>query len=307
MILTVSLNSAFQKVLVFDEYKEGHVLRAKELHQSASGKGINVSRAVKNLGGETLVTGFVGGINGKLMKEMLKDEGIKEHLTLTEANTRVCTTIISEKTNSTTELIEPSGKISSKDAASFRKEFTSSLKHAKIAAISGTLPPGCDEGLYVELVSEAVKRGVKVFVDIWGKPLLAAFKAKPKPYLVKMNDHEFKDTFGERKMQDVFTEFLAAGIEIVIVTFGKDGLVASVKEGIFGAIPEKITPVNAIGAGDSMLGGFCFAIDKGYDIIETLKTGTGSAVASTQTLLPAVFTKEAAEKFAKQVQVKKLC
>ncbi|MEI7905028.1 MAG: hexose kinase [Candidatus Firestonebacteria bacterium] len=296
-----------QKILVFDEFNEGHVLRAKELFQNASGKGINVSRAIKNLGGTALATGFVGGINGKLMKKMLKDEGIKEHLTLTETNTRVCTTVINEKTNSSTELIEPGGKISAKEIAAFRTDFTSSLKHASLVSISGTLPPGCGEDLYAELVSEAHKKGVKVCADIRGEPLLRAFKAKAKPYLLKMNSLEFKDTFGERKMQEVFTELLAAGIETVIITFGKDGLVAAVKEGIYGAIPEKIIPLNATGAGDSMMGGFCFAIEKGAGLTEILQTGTGAAVASTQTFLPAVFTKTSADKYSKPVKVKKLC
>ena len=306
MILTVSLNSAFQKVLVFDEYTEGRVLRAREYHQCASGKGINAARAVKNLGGEAVCCGFAGGVNGALIKSLLKAEKLAEELTLTETNTRVCLTVVNLKTNLNTELIEPSGKVSSAEVKKFRSAFTKQLKKAKTVALAGTLPPGCTESIYADLTSEAVKAGVPVCADICGPTLLKTFKGKQKPFLVKMNNHEFKETFGERALKDVIAELLASGIGIFAVSFGKDGMVAASKEGIFLAIPPKITPVNTIGAGDSMLGGFCRALESGCNLEGIIRAGTGAAAASALTMLPAHFTQASASDCSEKTGIKKV-
>ena len=306
MILTVSLNSALQKVLVFDDYIEGQVLRASEFHQCASGKGVNAARAVKNLGGEAVCCGFAGGMNGALIKTLLKQEGLKEALTETETNTRVCATIVNKKTNLNTELIEPSGKVSAAEVKSFRSSFTKLLMKAKLAALAGTLPPGCPENIYAELTAEAVRAGIPVCADICGPAFLKTFKGKPKPFLVKMNNHEFKETFGERKLNDVIEEVLAGGIGVFAVTFGKDGMAAASKEGIFLAIPPKLAPVNTIGAGDSMLGGFCRAIESGCGLEGIIRAGTGAAAASALTLLPAHFSRESAADCSEKTGVKKV-
>ncbi len=306
MILTVSLNSAFQKVLVFDEYTEGQVLRAREFHQCASGKGINAARAVKILGGEVACCGFSGGMNGALMKDLLKQETLREELSSTATNTRVCLTVVNLKTNLNTELIEPSGKVSGAEVKKFRSTFTKLLKKTKLVALAGTLPPGCPEDIYAELTAEAAKAGITVCADLCGPALLRTFKGKQKPFLVKMNNHEFKETFGERNIKDVITELLACGVKIFAVTFGKDGLVAASEEGLFLAIPPKLTPANTIGAGDSMLGGFCRAITSGCGLEGILRAGTGAAAASALTMLPAHFTREKAAEYSGKTGVKKI-
>ncbi len=306
MILTVSLNSALQKVLVFDDYIEGQVLRTSEFHQCASGKGVNAARAVKNLGGEAVCCGFAGGMNGALLKTLLKQEDLKEALTETETNTRVCVTVVNKKTNLNTELIEPSGKVIAAEVKKFRSTFTKQLKKTKLVALAGTLPPGCPENIYTELTAEALKVGVPVCADICGPAILKSFKGKPKPFLVKMNNHEFKETFGERALKNVIAELLASGIGIFAVTFGKDGMVAASKEGIFLAIPPKLVPVNAIGAGDSLLGGFCRAIESGCGLEGIIRAGTGAAAASALTLLPAHFSRESASDCSDKTGIKKV-
>ncbi len=306
MILTVSLNSALQKVLLFDDYTEGQVLRAREFYQCASGKGVNAARAVKNLGGEAACCGFAGGLNGTLLKTLLKQEGIMEELTETQTNTRACVTVVNLKTNLNTELIEPSGKVSDAEVKKFRSTFTKLLKKTKLVALAGTLPPGCPENIYAELTAEAAKAGITVCADICGPALLKTFKGKKKPFLVKMNNHEFKETFGDRTIKDVITELLSSGVGIFTVTFGKDGLVAASKNGLFLAIPPKLNPVNTIGAGDAMLGGFCRAITSGCGPEGILRAGTGAAAASALTMLPAHFVSATTAEYSEKSGVKKI-
>jgi fructose-1-phosphate kinase PfkB-like protein len=61
----------------------------------ACGKGIDVSRALRRLGGDSMALGFLGGHNGRIMVEMLKREGITCYFTPIAEETRrdiiVCT------------------------------------------------------------------------------------------------------------------------------------------------------------------------------------------------------------------------
>src|SRR3989339_551361 len=104
MILSISLNSAYQKVLLFDTCKEGGVLRASSLYTAPSGKGINVARALRTLGSNVTAAGFIGGSNGSLILKELKEERVSSDFVITAANTRVCTTVINKSNRSFTEL-----------------------------------------------------------------------------------------------------------------------------------------------------------------------------------------------------------
>ena len=61
MILTVTLNTSIDKLYLMTGIKPETVMRVKEVHNTAGGKGLNVSRVAGKLGEEVTATGFVGG------------------------------------------------------------------------------------------------------------------------------------------------------------------------------------------------------------------------------------------------------
>lgn len=302
MILTIGLNNAYQKVLLFDAFHEGGVLRASHFYTAPSGKGINTARALKTMGSKVTATGFIGGSNGKLILNELRKEKVLSDFVFTKANTRVCTTLLNKKTDSFTELIEPSGKISQKEVAALKVKLSKLFKKAGLITISGTLPPGVRDDFYFWIIKKAAETGTRVLCDICNAPLRKAVKAKP--YLIKMNREEFKATFGKQKPEKKIQELLNIGISWVIVTNGKKKFLAGAEGKLFQVIPPAVKTVNGVGSGDAMLAGLAYGINKGFSPEDTLKLASAAGAASAMTIRPAEFEFATVLKLAKKVSIK---
>jgi Fructose-1-phosphate kinase and related fructose-6-phosphate kinase (PfkB) len=77
VILTVTFNPAVDKTIKVSGFRIGEVIRASDSRIDAGGKGINVSKTIKELGGSSTALGFIGGKTGDLIKEYLDNEGLK--------------------------------------------------------------------------------------------------------------------------------------------------------------------------------------------------------------------------------------
>ncbi|MFH1824318.1 MAG: 1-phosphofructokinase family hexose kinase [Candidatus Firestonebacteria bacterium] len=301
-ILSIGLNNVLQKVLVFKDIKYGEVNRAKSLYESASGKGINVARALNILGANVMGTGFIGGNSGKLILNYLNKEKIKSDFVMTESNTRACITLLDLERHTSTELIEPSNRIKKSEISNFMKKLKVLLKKTNRLTISGTLPKGVPDEMYFNIIKIANKLGVLSFVDIWGSPGLKAIKANP--FLLKMNIEEFKKTFKTNNVRLKISELLKTGIKWVVVTSGKDGSIIASGNNIYKAVAPKVKPINAIGAGDAFLAGFLYALSKNYDKIDIIKFATATGTASALKIAPADCNKKDIEKLFKKVRIK---
>ena len=58
MIITVTMNPAIDKTVDIEELKKGCINRLEQVIYDAGGKGINVSKTIKELGGSSIATGF---------------------------------------------------------------------------------------------------------------------------------------------------------------------------------------------------------------------------------------------------------
>jgi len=163
-ILSVSLNPAWQKTLLFDDLEVGAVNRATWLGETGGGKGINFARAGVRLGAELCVAQFVGGHTGKLLLRELAALGIADITVQCDAPTRTCTTVVATNTNQATELIEPSGTISEAEVEQLREKLLPRLAGFAGIALCGTYPPRVPESLYAEIAAGA-GNGALVLLD----------------------------------------------------------------------------------------------------------------------------------------------
>ena len=106
MIVTVTMNPAIDKTVDIDRLEHGGLNRIKSVEMDAGGKGINVSKTIKAIGGESIATGFLGGRSGKIIQEVLREQGILTDFVWLEADTRTNTKVV-ESTGEVTELTEP--------------------------------------------------------------------------------------------------------------------------------------------------------------------------------------------------------
>ena len=106
MIITVSMNPAIDKTVEVSRLLPGGLNRILKVEYDAGGKGINVSKTIRELGGESIATGFLGGNAGKTIENVLNERNIQNDFIWVDGETRTNTKVF-EENGEVTELNEP--------------------------------------------------------------------------------------------------------------------------------------------------------------------------------------------------------
>jgi 1-phosphofructokinase len=284
MIYTVTLNPALDYNIQFDKFETGTLNPAKLSYFLAGGKGINVSKVLKNLGKDSVAMGFVGGFTGDYIKRELSEKGIEYDFIELDETTRV--NIKLKDSNDETEIAGIAPKISEEKQKLLLDELMK-IGDGDILVLAGSIPNGVPKDFYAKIISEL--KGVKVILDTRGEAFDEGIKAKP--FLVKPNIHELEEYLGEKfeNIDDIVAgakKLMNHGVQNVIVSMGGDGSLFLTGEKVYlGNIP-KGNLKNSVGAGDSMVAGFVSALVEGLKLEEAYMRGiaSGSATAYSYSL-----------------------
>lgn len=285
MIYTVTLNPAIDYYISMNEFNEGELNSIENGYTLPGGKGINVSKVLKNFGVESTALGFAGGFTGDYIRKNLREYGITEELVELKENTRINIKMKTDKNES--EIAGHSPKISSEECEKFL-DTMKKIKSEDILVLSGSVPKSLDSRIY-ERIIEMLPEGVKVILDTRGEPF--EFALKKGVFLTKPNNVELGEFFGEK--YETTEEIIAAGEKLrkmgsknVIISLGKNGSVLVTEKGAWVGNVPKGTLVSSVGAGDSMVAGTLYGITKGMEMEEAYRYGiaSGSATAFTEGL-----------------------
>ena len=280
MIYTLTLNPALDyDMYLEDELKAEHLNLTKKVNFRAGGKGINVSKVLKNLDVESVAIGYVAGFVGDFIIRDLKADNIKSEFVELEGNTRINVKV--NGADKETELTGLSPEITEEKLKKL-KEKVSYLKDGDILVLSGSVPESINRNIYKEL-SENVKADVEIVLDTRGNLLQDNIHNN---FFIKPNIHELRDMFGEKletkeKIVKKCSFFLERGVKNVIISRGGNGALLVNKDFVLEASVPKGELVNSIGAGDSMVAGFIAGHVKGYSVEDSfrLAVASGSATA----------------------------
>jgi 1-phosphofructokinase family hexose kinase len=275
MLLTVTLNSGVDKVLLVDEFLPGLPVNARKVVTSVGGKGLDVSVVLRHLGVETTGLAFVAGETGRLLADLLADYGILPELVWVEGETRTCYVIAESKPGRVSHIKYGALHISSQHVEQFLRVYQTQLPKAGWVICSGSIPPALPESFYSDLVQSASQAGVKVLVDSTHKALLSTLPYHPT--ILKMNWDEFRGTFQVKA--DTFEELIPKArqaaaqhaIPNLVITCGSEGILAITQAGSFIARAPKQQAVNAAGAGDGASAAIVWRLSLGDPWPEALK------------------------------------
>lgn len=295
MILTVTLNSTIDRTYIVDDFRVDRIHQAQSFNIIPGGKGINVGRVFKELGGNALLTGFAGGHNGEFIREKADAESLATDFISVAGESRMCIKIVDPMNKTQTEISEIGPSITPDEIERFKLKYESLVSGMEYVVLSGSIPPGVPDSIYRGLIEIAHRYDVKCMLDANGKPLVEGIIAKPS--IIKPNIHELSDLVG--KQLDTVEEavkaakkIVANGVEVVIVTFGRDGAVVVTADEVWRAIPPTINYVSAVGSGDSFGAGFVYALINGESLVDALKLGTAAGAANAGTPSSGVCRKE---------------
>ncbi|MEF3302631.1 1-phosphofructokinase [Paenibacillus sp. GYB003] len=283
MITTVTLNAAIDKTYVLDSFPLGKVSRVAEMISVPGGKGINVARVAKQLGGAVKATGFVGGSNGDFIVRELTRAGIENDFVRVEGESRLCLNMIDASAWTSTELLEPGPTLTASHVEAMKEKVKLLAAQSAIVAFSGSLPKGVPATLYAELVEIAKAQGAEAFLDTSGEALVEGVKAKPA--FIKPNEDEIDKLLGrkperESELHDCVRRLTEQGIGCVVVTLGASGSLAGCGGKLYRIRAPRIDAVNPVGSGDSFVAGMAVALAAGEPIERALALATAAGTAN---------------------------
>ncbi|MGO3731785.1 MAG: 1-phosphofructokinase [Vagococcus sp.] len=280
MIYTVTLNPAIDYVIRVSDFQLDQLNKTQEEYKFPGGKGINVSRILKQLQIESTNLGFIGGFTGEFIKTKLSEEELMTDFVEVIGDTRIN---IKLKSDVETEINGQGPIITGKDLTALKRQL-SNITPDDLIVFSGSVPKGLDSQVYIELVKLAKEKNVPFVVDISSDTLLDILPYGPE--LIKPNHHElaaiFNTTFTHFSDMIPYGEKLVElGAKNVLISMGKDGAALFNETGVYRAPGLTGTLKNSVGAGDSMVAGFVGKYSVNKNSIDAFKYGVaaGSATA----------------------------
>lgn len=283
MIYTITLNPALDHYMEVDRFLVEDANRVKGERYFAGGKGIDVSRVIQRLGGDTIALGFIGGHNGRVMVEMLKAEGVATYFTPIEGETRR-NLIISTGSGSQTIFNNRGPAITAEEWRCFLLHLQAlELKETHVV-LCGSLPIGLPSDSYREIIELVQKRGARAVLDADGAALKHGLKARP--FATKPNVNELRRLMGrrirgEKELLKAASDLNREGIEVVMVSRGRHGLLVVSGSERYKAVPPSVKVRSTIGAGDSTVAGFVHQYAAGRPLEDCVRYATAAGTAAT--------------------------
>jgi tagatose 6-phosphate kinase len=287
MILAVSLNPALDKYLRLARLERGGHLEAKEVVASAGGKAVNVAGVLRVLGETVELCGFFGGVVGDYLLQAVALEGVVAHPVRIQAQTRTAFVLV-EDDGTETEVVEPGGAVAAAEISQLRARLREAAERASVVVLSGSVPPGCPDDIYVRLLADCAGR--PAIVDSSRAPLRALLDARSRPAvsIIKPNRREAEAALGRAlampaAIAGALREFAAAGVALPVISDGAAGLYALAQGEVWHARPPRLQAVNSVGSGDAAVAGLAVGLARGWDIEPTLRLAAACGAANVLT------------------------
>ena len=306
MILTVTLNAAIDKRYVVDHYQVGSVNRVRECSYSAGGKGLNVSRVAAIAGEKVTATGFVGGHAGDFIIEVLEGQNIQSDFVKISGESRSCINIYDEANHTQTEFLEPGVFVTDSDKEKMLNKYIGLMEACSVVTISGSVPKGVDSNLYISMIKIAKQHNKKVILDTSGILLEDSLGAKPtmiKPNMDEIRSLTGKELNTQEELIDAAIDLHRTGIEVVMISCGRDGSLIVCEEGIYQVIVPKVEAVNTVGCGDSVIAGFAVGYARGMPMVEIMQFASAISAANAMRMETGFYRTEDMEELLPRIQV----
>ncbi|WP_309234627.1 hexose kinase [Nocardia sp. XZ_19_385] len=250
MILTVTMNPAYDMTYRVERFERGQAHRVRSVEQRIGGKGINVTRVLNQLGKYARATGFADHAFAAAAELEMPVDFVHALPWVRR------TVVISESDDGTaTALWEPGARVSNPHAAEqLTIRVAGLLPDINGLVISGSLPGGIDSGLPAEIARIAVEAGIPTICDVDGEAL--RLSAEVSGVVLMPNTEELERLTGlvpvtPAEVVHAVRPLLERGVRAIIATRGAEGMIAITPEGAWVAELPEVLAGNPTGAGDS--------------------------------------------------------
>lgn len=284
-IVTVTLNPAIDKSASIDHIVPEHKLRCTNIKYEPGGGGINVSRAIKKLGGESTAVFSCGGHSGTLMQTLLGKEEVANIPVKVREWTRENFIVVESSTNRQFRFGMPGPEMNVEEANQFLEVLKKLEPKPDFIVASGSLPPGLPVDFFARMAKLSKELGAKFILDTSGEPLQLAIDEGV--YLVKPNLGELSklakvDSITAEKVEMFAKQLIYKNnSKVVVVSMGAAGAMLISDERTEHIPAPPVHKKSTVGAGDSMVAGMVYSLAQGNGLSEMVKFGVACGTAAT--------------------------
>ncbi|UEC43979.1 MAG: Putative ATP-dependent 6-phosphofructokinase isozyme 2 [Methanothrix sp.] len=286
-IVSLSINPTIDKSSTVDQVVAERKLRCTAPIFEPGGGGVNVSRAIKKLGGESTLIYAAGGLSGGMLRGLLEEEGLTSRLVPIEGMTRESFAVLEESTGRQFRFGMPGPQMRGEEWEGALEEVAATAPQSGFIVASGSLPPGVPADFYGQVAKVGKRAGSKVIVDTSGDPLKKALDEGV--YLIKPNLREFRELLDrdlreEAEIEAGARELVAGGgCELLVISLGSAGALFVSRDGVAHMRPPTVSIVSKVGAGDSMVAGITLSLARGMAPQDAVLFGIASGAAAVMT------------------------
>lgn len=286
-IITLTVNPAIDKNSTVPRITPDNKLRCSAPNYEPGGGGINVSRAIKELEGESVCLYFAGGFSGGHLQHLIDHAGIAQERVHTEGWTRENLSVVDETNGRQYRFVMPGAAVSEKECEDMLNKIDELVTEGDYLVASGSLPPGLSSDFYAKVTERVKAKNARVVLDTSGNALKAG--ATSGVFLLKPNLNELSNLCGvphlsglevERKARKFLNE---TGCHAVAVSMGPKGALLVTHDLVEHVPAPPVLMKSTVGAGDSMVAGMTLALARGMDLRNAIRYGVACGTAATMT------------------------
>lgn len=301
-IVTVTLNPALDITTEVDQLLSGKKLRCQTPRYDPGGGGINVSRAIKKLGSESLAFAANGGVIGEVLRALLSDEAIDARWFNIEGATRESFVVQEQTTGLQYRFVLPGPRWRDEIWQQALEKLLAIIVPGDCVVASGSLPPGVPKTYYSELATRVDKAGATALIDTSGGPLESLARATSQPSaVIVMDEDEACQLIGCASLDiseahRLARELLANGTaQTVVITLGARGALALSQEEGWRVTPPLVEVDSKVGAGDSFVAGLVIGLSARWPLRESAVYAMAAASSAVMTPATELCTRETTE------------
>ena len=281
-------------------------LRCTSPRVEPGGGGINVSRAIKRLGGESLAVYPQGGCNGEELHKLLQKEEIDSDPVPVEQSNRVNLTFSESESERQFRFVFPGPSLKKQEWQACLDKIKACQDEECIVVASGSLPPGVPGDFYRKVTEILQGSSARLVLDAHGEDLREAVDRPV--FLIKPNIREFSQISGsdlqeEGQIESVARNFVQKSqITYLVISLGSGGaLLVTEDDNQYFRSPT--VPIKSkVGAGDSMVAGIILKLQQGEKVKTAVAYGVSAGAAAVTTPGSELCTREKTDELFKVIQ-----
>jgi len=284
-VITLTINPTIDKSTSVESVASEIKLRCEAPQFDPGGGGLNVSRAIKTLGGESTAVYTAGGGIGEMLGYLLAREGITTRPIPIRGLTRENLTVYEHSSNLQYRFGMPGPELAE---AEWQRclDVVFELDADYIVA-SGSLAPGVPDDFYAYLAERAQNSSRRVIVDTSGTALQALRNTGVfllKPNLRELEQLSGEAFAGEAELKNTAQAMIHDGLaQVMVISMGASGA-AFITATEYICIRPPVVPIRSkVGAGDSMVGGIIWALSNDESLLNAVRYGIAAGTAAVMT------------------------